>query len=90
VMNADFIMAITIGLLVLGAVYLALDVAFPGREPSLRKAKGVFAGAAGLLVAVYLWKDPRALQEVSSRLAWAAIAVVIVLLALLREVLRRR
>jgi hypothetical protein len=80
-------MAVAIGLLALAAVYLTLDLAFPNRDPSPRKAKGVFAGAAGLLVAVYLWKDLRVLQEVSGRMAWAA---MLALLALLREVIRRR
>jgi hypothetical protein len=51
-MDTNLVLALAIGLLALGAIYLALDVAFPGREPSLRKAKGIFGGAAGLLVAV--------------------------------------
>jgi TRAP-type uncharacterized transport system fused permease subunit len=89
-MDADLIMALAIGLMVLAAIYLAVDLAFPNRDPSTGKAKGVFAGAAGLLVAVYLWRDPAALRDVSGQLAWQAIAIVVALLALLRGVIRRR
>ncbi len=89
-MDTNLVLTLAIGLIVLAAIYLALDLVFPGRDPSVRKAKGVFAGAAGLLVAVYLWQDPHLLQEVSGRLVWYAIAVVIATLVLLREVIRRR
>jgi hypothetical protein len=89
-MDAEFVMALAIGLMVLGAIYLALDLVFPSHDASVRKTKGVFAGAAGLLVTLYLWQDPQLLQEVSRRLVWQSLAVVLALLALLRGVIRRR
>ena len=83
-------MALAIGVLVLGAVYLTLDQVFPNREPGIRKAKGVFAGAAGFLVTMYLLQNPPFLQEVSRQLVLQAVAIVFALLLLLRAVLQKR
>ena len=82
--------ALAVGLLVLGAVYLALDVVFPSRDMSVRRTKAVFAGAGGFLVIILLWQDPRLLQDISRRLMWELIGIVFALLVLLRAVIRRR
>ena len=82
--------AMAVGLLVFGAVYLALDVVFPSHDFSVRRVKAIFAGAAGFLVAVSLWKDPHLLQEISRRLTWELIGIVFALLVLLRVLLRKQ
>lgn len=89
-MDTDLVMAMAIGLLVFGAVYLALDVAFPSRDMSVRKAKALFAGAGGVLVTISLWTNPHLLQEISRRLFWELIGIVFALLVLLRAVIRKR
>lgn len=89
-MDTDLVMAMAIGLLVFGAVYLALDVAFPSRDTSVRKAKALFAGAGGLLVTVSLWKDPHLLQGISRQLMWELIGIVFALLVLLRAAIRKQ
>jgi hypothetical protein len=89
-MDTDLVMAIAIGLLVFGAVYLTLDVAFPSRDVSVRKAKALFAGAGGLLVTLSLWQDPHLLQQISHRLMWELVGIVFALLVLLRAVIRKR
>ena len=82
--------AMAVGLLVFGAVYLALDGVFPSRDFSVRRVKAIFAGAAGFLVTMSLWKDPCLLQEISRRLTWELISIVFALLVLLRVLLRKR
>jgi len=82
--------AMAVGLLVFGAVYLALDVVFPSRDFSVRRAKAIFAGAAFLLVYISLWEDPHLLQEISRRLTWELVGIVFALLVLLGAVIRRR
>ena len=57
---------------------------------TLKEAKAIFAGAGGVLVTLYLWQNPALLQEVSSRLVWQFIAIVLALLAALRAVFRKR
>lgn len=88
-MDSTLATALTIGILVFGAVYLALDVVFPSRDMSVRKAKALFAGAGGVLVTMSLWEDPRLLQEISHRLTLELIGVVFALLLVLRTMLRR-
>ncbi|MFB0535221.1 MAG: hypothetical protein ACETWR_09580 [Anaerolineae bacterium] len=89
-MDTNLVIATAIGLLVFGAVYLALDVAFPSHDASVRKAKALFAGAGGLLATLSLWKDPHLLQQISQRLFWELVGIVFALLVLLRAVIRRR
>lgn len=88
-MKPDLFMALAIGLMVFGALYLALDVAFPGRDGAMRKAKIIFAGAGYLVVTITLWQDPGLLHQVAGQLTWELMLVVIAMLALLRAVLRR-
>ena len=88
-MDYHLVKAMAVGMLVFGALYLALDVVFPSRYEGTRKAKALFAGAGFLLVSVSLWKDPRALEDISRRLTLEMLAVVFVVLALLRLALRR-
>jgi hypothetical protein len=86
----EIVPALAIGLLVFGAVYLALDLVFPGGDRSVRKAKAIFAGAGYLLVTWSLWKDPTLLDEVSAQFVGLLIGVVVALLLALRTALRRR
>ncbi len=81
--------SMAVGLLVFGAVYLALDMVFPSRDMSVRRVKALFAGAGFLLVSISLWEDPHLLQEISRRLTWELIGIVFALLVLLRVMLRR-
>ncbi len=89
-MDTDLVIAISIGLLVFGALYLALDTVFPRRDQSTRRAKALISGAGFLLVTLFLREDPTLLQEISGELVLALVAVVVALLALLRAALRRR
>lgn len=88
-MGSDLILAIIIGLLVLGAVYLALDVVFPSRDRYVHRVKVHIAGAGGLLVAITLQQNPALLQKVSGQLLWMFLAILVGLLALLRIMFRR-
>lgn len=67
-MVTDLLPPLAIGLLVFGAVYLALDLVFPGGDYSARKTKAVFAAAGGLLVTWSLSNDPTLLEETTTRL----------------------
>ena len=89
-MTTDLLPALAIGLLVFGAIYLALDLVFPTSGASARKAKALFAGAGYLLVTWSLWKDPTLLEETSARLVGLLISVVVALLLALRAALSKR
>lgn len=80
-------LAIGLGILVLATVYLAMGRIFPLRDPNVRKAAGLFAGAAGFVTALFLYNNPGLLYDRSEYIVLALIGIVIGLISALRRAL---
>lgn len=81
-MSSNYLQALLIGIMVTGAVFVALQSVFGN---GARRALGIFAGAAGLLTTLWLQENPAALREYSAEIVAAAIAVVLAFLAIAKK-----
>ena len=81
--------SIAIGVLVLATTFMALRFAFPANDTQMLKTSGVFAGAAGLLVTLFLLRNPAVLERYSREIVIGLLGILLVFIAFLRRVLRR-
>ena len=84
-MNDDFLPSLIIGVLCLLAIFLILDQAGMTRTHGGRRASGLFAGAAGLLVTLYLQEHPDLLAQTNERTVIAILGILAAFLAALRN-----
>ena len=86
--NTDFVLALCIGLLVECAVYIGLRRALGGKDVTIRRTTAVFSAVAGIVVALFLWKNPSLLEQQSTKIVLALVGVVLTLIAVIRLSLR--
>ena len=88
-MNSSFLLALSIGVLAMCAVYIGLRKVLGGGERTVQRATAVFAAVSGILVTLFLRDRPALLEEQGTRIVVALVGVVIALIALARRGLSR-
>lgn len=84
-LGGNSLLALLIGVLVLANTYLLLERVLGLSSSQARQAGGVFAGAAGLLTALFLMSNPGLLQQVSTELVLGLIGLLLAMIALLKR-----
>lgn len=84
-MNSDFTLSLGIGLLVMLAIYIGLRRALGQNDLTIRRAMAVFSTVAGVMVTLYLFDRPAALEEQAGKIVLALVGVVLALIAVARR-----
>ncbi|MBT3313182.1 MAG: hypothetical protein HN390_01075 [Anaerolineae bacterium] len=84
-MDSVFIKSLIVGALVMLALYLSLSKVFDINNYSVRKALGLFAGAAGLLTTFWFLENPALLEKYVAEIVIGGIGIVLALLSLAKK-----
>jgi drug/metabolite transporter (DMT)-like permease len=84
-LTTNFLLALSIGLLVTCAVYIGLQKAFGVENLALRRAIAIFAAVAGIMVTLFVREHPDLLRQQSAKIVLALIGVALALIAFIKR-----
>ncbi len=89
-MDAIYISALAVGILVMLALYLSLSRIFDQTDRSVKKSLALFGAGVGILTTLWLNQHPDILEKYVSEIVGAGIAVVLTLLIFARKSIEKK
>ena len=87
-MDNDFLQALILGIAIMLAIFIGLNMVQRARDLSTRRAYAIFGAAVGLISTFYLAERPALLDEYLFEVVGAGVAVLVALLWFVRRGLR--